>query len=91
MGTSDDVERIAAPVLQAAGLDLVDVEIRSGNIVVTVDREGGFDLDTLASVSRAISAAIDQEEVGPPAATSSRSLALGWNVGFAGPSIFEGS
>ena len=28
MGTSDDVERIAAPLLQAAGLELVDVEIR---------------------------------------------------------------
>ena len=42
MGTSDDVERIAAPLLQAAGLNLVDVEIRSGNLVVTVDREGGI-------------------------------------------------
>ncbi len=65
MGTSDDVERIAAPVLSSAGLELIDVELRSGNIVVTVDREGGIDLDTLASASRAISAAIDQEEVGP--------------------------
>ena len=65
MGTSDDVERIAAPLLQAAGLELVDVEIRSGNIVVTVDREGGIDLDTLASMSKAISAAIDREGVGP--------------------------
>ena len=48
MGTSDDVERIAAPVLKDAGLELIDVEFRSGNIVVTVDREGGIDLDTLA-------------------------------------------
>jgi ribosome maturation factor RimP len=66
MGTSDDVERIAAPLLQAAGLDLVDVEIRSGNVVVTVDREGGIDLDTLASTSKTISAAIDREGIGPP-------------------------
>ncbi len=65
MGTSDDVERIAAPVLQAAGLELIDVELRSGNIVVTVDREGGIDLDALAEASRAISAAIDREDVGP--------------------------
>jgi ribosome maturation factor RimP len=65
MGASDDVERIAAPVLEAAGLELVDVEVRSGNVVVTVDREGGVDLDTLASASRAISAAIDREDVGP--------------------------
>jgi ribosome maturation factor RimP len=65
MGTSDDVERIAAPILQAAGLELIDVEFRSGNIVVTVDREGGIDLDTVASASRAISAAIDREDAGP--------------------------
>lgn len=65
MGTSDDVERVAAPLLKAAGLDLVDVETRAGNIVVTVDREGGIDLDTLASVSKGISAAIDREGVGP--------------------------
>ena len=33
---------------------------------MTVDREGGIDLDTLASASKAISAAIDREDVGPP-------------------------
>jgi ribosome maturation factor RimP len=65
MGTSDDVERIAAPLLQAAGLELIDVELRSGNIVVTVDREGGIDLDTLATASREISVALDRESVGP--------------------------
>ncbi len=65
MGTSDDVERVAAPVLQSAGLELIDVELRSGNVVVTVDREGGVDLDTLASASRAISEALDREGAGP--------------------------
>jgi ribosome maturation factor RimP len=65
MATSDDVERIAALVLQASGLELVDVELRSGNVVVTVDSEGGVDLDALAAASRAISAAIDLEDVGP--------------------------
>jgi len=66
MGTSDDVERVAAPVLESAGLELIDVELRSGNVVVTVDREGGIDLDSLASASKAISAALDREGVGPP-------------------------
>lgn len=65
MSASQDVERIAAPVLRAAGLELVDVELRGGSLVVTVDREGGVDLDVLASVSRALSAAIDREDVGP--------------------------
>ncbi len=66
MGTSDDVERVAAPVLTSAGLELIDVELRSGNVVVTVDREGGIDLDALASVSKEISAALDREGIGPP-------------------------
>jgi ribosome maturation factor RimP len=66
MGTSDDVERVAAPVLTSAGLELIDVELRSGNVVVTVDREGGIDLDALASVSREISAALDRDGIGPP-------------------------
>jgi len=65
MGAANDVERIAAPVLRATGLELVDVEVRSGNIVVTVDAEGGVDLDTLASVSKAISSALDREDAGP--------------------------
>lgn len=65
MGTSDDVERVVAPLLQAAGLELIDVELRSGNVVVTVDRDGGIDLDTLASASKAISESLDREGVGP--------------------------
>jgi len=65
MGTSNDVERIAAPACECAGLELVDVEIRSGNLVITVDREGGVDLDTLGRVSKAISTALDHEDAGP--------------------------
>ena len=65
MGTSDDVERVAAPVLQSAGLELIDVELRSGNVVVTVDREGGVDLDALAAASRAISERSTARASGP--------------------------
>ena len=65
MSTSSDVERVAAPICTAAGMELVDVELRSGNLVITVDREGGVDLDTLGPLSKQISAALDLAEVGP--------------------------
>lgn len=65
MGTSNDVERVAAPICAAAGLELVDVEFRSGNVVITLDRPGGVDLDALGAFSRELSGAIDRAEVGP--------------------------
>ena len=73
MGTSDDVERLAAPVLQAAGLELIDVELRSGNIVVTVDREGGIDLDTLRSIFPVSEA--DRTTAGRPSPAGDRAQA----------------
>jgi len=65
MGMSDDVERVVAPVLEAASLELVDVELRGGSLVVTVDRDGGVDLDLLGSLSREISGALDLAGAGP--------------------------
>jgi ribosome maturation factor RimP len=48
-----------SPILAASGLDLVDLEVRAGLVRVTVDREGGIDLDALAQANRAVSAALD--------------------------------
>jgi ribosome maturation factor RimP len=56
-------------VVQAAGLDLVDVEMRRGGkrglLRVTVDREGGVDLDTIAGVSERLSRRLDVEGFDP--------------------------
>jgi len=66
-----DLERAVAPVVEAAGLELVDVSFRreAGRRVlrVTVDREGGVDLDAIAGVSERISRRLDVEgfEPGP--------------------------
>lgn len=66
-----DLERAVAPVVEAAGLELVDVTFRreAGRRVlrVTVDREGGVDLDAIAGVSERISRRLDVEgfEPGP--------------------------
>ncbi len=50
------------PVVGAAGLELIDVELRSGVLLVTVDREGGVDLEALTEANRAVSAALDQRD-----------------------------
>ncbi len=63
-----DVETIAAavePVVAALGLELYDVEAtgpaRSRTVRVTVDREGGVDLDAVAAVSQALSPVLDAD------------------------------
>jgi ribosome maturation factor RimP len=53
------------PVVEAAGLELWDVEVRGqgGRLVlrVTVDREGGVDVDTIAQASERLSRRLDLE------------------------------
>lgn len=54
---------LLAPVVEAAGYDLDDVTVtRAGRrslVRVTVDADGGVDLDGVAQVSRAVSDALD--------------------------------
>lgn len=53
------------PAVEAAGLDLEDVEITAAGkrsvVRVIVDSDSGVDLDTVAEVSRAVGAALDAE------------------------------
>jgi len=48
------------PVVSAADLELVDVELRSGVLLVTVDRVGGVDLEALTDANRAVSSVLDE-------------------------------
>ena len=48
------------PVVDALGLELVDVELSGATVRVTVDRDGGVDLDALADANRAVSRALDR-------------------------------
>jgi ribosome maturation factor RimP len=60
-----DVEDAVRPVVEAAGLDLWEVSFgkEAGRLVlrVTVDREGGVDLDTISATSERISRRLDLE------------------------------
>ncbi|HLG68394.1 MAG TPA: ribosome maturation factor RimP [Acidimicrobiales bacterium] len=57
---SEELGALLSPLLDATGLELVDLEVQPGRIRVTVDRQGGVDLDTLAEANRAVSAALDR-------------------------------
>jgi ribosome maturation factor RimP len=57
---------LLAPIVQASGADLEDVAVsKAGSrsvVRVVVDRDGGLDLDCVAEVSHAVSAALDAAE-----------------------------
>ncbi|MGP8163691.1 MAG: ribosome maturation factor RimP [Acidimicrobiales bacterium] len=56
---TDELERALVAVVASCRCELVDVESAGGVLRVTVERDGGLDLDDLAGVSRAISALFD--------------------------------
>jgi ribosome maturation factor RimP len=58
--STNDLADALSPLLEARGLDLVDVEVHGSELTVFVDREGGVNLDTLGEATRAISAALDE-------------------------------
>ena len=64
-----DVEALVGPTVEAAGLELVEVTLRreGGRRVlrVTVDREGGVDLDTISETSERVSRRLDLEGYSP--------------------------
>jgi ribosome maturation factor RimP len=56
----DELMTKLEPVVVAADLQLVDVEMRSGVLLVTVDRPGGVDLEALTDANRAVSGVLDE-------------------------------
>jgi ribosome maturation factor RimP len=58
----DDLVVLLQPVVGAADLELVDVELRSGVLLVTVDRPGGVDLQALTDANRVVSAVLDEHD-----------------------------
>ena len=56
----EELFAVLQPVVADAGLELVDVEMKSGVLQVTVDREGGVDLEALTDANRAVSTLLDE-------------------------------
>ena len=66
MADQNAVRAAAEPVLSSLGLELVDVEVvgsgRARTLRLTVDRDGGVDLDALADANRPVFEALDAAE-----------------------------
>jgi len=62
MSTVDRVREIVAPLVDAAGLQIYDVEMAGGVLQVLVDRPGGADIDAISTLARAISRALDEQD-----------------------------
>jgi ribosome maturation factor RimP len=62
MSTATRVEHLLMPLLEAAGLELYDLELAGGVLRVLVDRDGGADIDALSEVARQLSRALDEHD-----------------------------
>jgi ribosome maturation factor RimP len=58
--STTDLVNALSPLLEARGLDLIDVELHGSEMTVFVDRQGGVDLDSLSDATRAVSTALDE-------------------------------
>ncbi|HKZ75480.1 MAG TPA: ribosome maturation factor RimP [Actinomycetota bacterium] len=63
-----DAEALVRPVVESAGLELWEVTFRkeAGRMMlrVTVDRDGGIDVDTISEMSERLSRRLDLEDFG---------------------------
>jgi N utilization substance protein A len=61
----DELQQAVAPVVEALGLELVDLELRPGLLRVVVDRQGGVDLDSVSEATRQLSGLLDRHDPMP--------------------------
>jgi ribosome maturation factor RimP len=62
MGAEEQIADVIRPIVQAAGLEIWDVERSGASVRVMVERPGGIDLDAISDLSRAVSAVLDQRD-----------------------------
>jgi ribosome maturation factor RimP len=60
--TTDQLFTALAPLVAETGLDLVDVEMKPGVLLVFVDQPGGVDLEGLTRANRVLSSYLDQHD-----------------------------
>lgn len=65
MGAAERVRDIVEPLLASRSLEIVDVELVGGQLRITVDRDGGIDLDALSQATRVVSRALDEHDPMP--------------------------
>jgi ribosome maturation factor RimP len=67
VSTREQILQILEPIASNMGIDLEDVEIKSAGkhsiVQVSIDKDGGINLDEVAQISNQISEALDAKEV----------------------------
>jgi ribosome maturation factor RimP len=67
VSTREQILQILEPIASKMGLDLEDVEIKSAGkhsiVQVSIDKDGGINLDEVAQISNQISEALDAKDV----------------------------
>ena len=62
MGAEEDISEALWPTVEAAGLEIWDVERSSTSVRVLVERAGGVDLGAISELTGAISAVLDDRD-----------------------------
>lgn len=62
MNVIDAVTALVHPVCAAADLELVDIELESGVLRITVDKRGGLPVGALTSVTKQIAVLLDEDD-----------------------------
>ncbi|HTT92497.1 MAG TPA: ribosome maturation factor RimP [Acidimicrobiales bacterium] len=62
MGAEEQIAEALRPAVQAAGLEIWDVERSGATVRVLVEGPGGVDLESISRVTSAISATLDQHD-----------------------------
>lgn len=62
MSVSERVRAVVEPVVAAEDVELFDLEQAGPVLRVTIDRPGGLDVQVIASVTRAVSRALDEHD-----------------------------
>ena len=65
MSVTERVIRLVEPICDDLGVEVVDVEHAGGILRVTVDRDGGVDIDSISLITRELSRALDHEDPVP--------------------------
>ena len=65
MSITERVIRLVEPICDDLGVEVVDVEHAGGILRVTVDRDGGVDIDSISLITRELSRALDHEDPVP--------------------------
>lgn len=62
MDTATRVRELVEPLVAEAGAALYDLEFSGGVLRITVDRDGGIDIDAIGRITRAVSRQLDEQD-----------------------------